>query len=382
MRVVLRGKVARGVARTLIGIGVVSILTATITIAYGYVSGWRICAATRIESANGIESLESARLGGVEQTIYLRGWDRDKPVLLFLHGGPGMPEMPLARDFGLRLEEHLVVVHWDQRGAGNSCTAAASDDSLNLEQYLADTLELTNLLRGRFGVEKIYLVGHSWGSVLGVLTAQRHPELFHAYVGIGQVVNMQRGEEISYRFVVERAEAENNEEALEELASVHPPYSSTQELMIQRSWLSHYHGDLLAGGGLAKIASAVLKSPEYGLGKKLSIYGCAMNSLDQAWGDLQKIDFLRDVPRLDLPVYFFVGRHDYNTPFELVEEFYEALEAPHKEIVWFENSAHAPNLEEPDRYQEILVRKVLAKMIGISERSIDGTEEGIPHAEF
>lgn len=363
--------VRRWLVRGLIGIvvvGIVGIILAEMAVGYASLAGRRIASSTRIDTPNGIESLEIVEIGGVDQTIYLRGHDRSKPVLLFLHGGPGAPEMPVARSFGLRLEAHFVVVHWDQRGAGNSCTSEIPDESLNLEQFLADTLELTNQLRSRFGVEKIYLVGHSWGSVLGVITVQRHPELFHAYIGMGQVVNMRRGEEISYRFVLDRAKAEGNEKALDELATVHPPYSSTRELMVQRGWLGHYHGDFFEGGGLMKFVSAILLSPEYTLGKKLSFYGCTMNSLDQAWDDLQGIDFIRDVPRLDLPVYFFVGRHDYNTPFELVEEFSNALEAPHNEIVWFENSAHMPNLEEPDLYQDMLIQKVLPDTIRAAAR--------------
>ena len=125
---------------------------------------------------NGIESLENVEMGGVEQTIYLRGHDRNNPVMLFVHGGPGVPETAVARTFGLRLEEHFVVVHWDQRGAGNSCSPDVPDESLRLQQYLTDTAELVNLLRSRFGVEKIYLVGHSWGSILGVLIAELRNE--------------------------------------------------------------------------------------------------------------------------------------------------------------------------------------------------------------
>ena len=353
----------RLLTRGLIGIGVLALVLVAGALLYGSISEWRLATSTRIDAPNGIESLESVEIGGVEQTIYLRGHDRNNPVMLFVHGGPGVPETGVARTFGLRLEEHFVVVHWDQRGAGNSCSPDVPDESLRLEQYLTDTAELVNLLRSRFGVEKIYLVGHSWGSILGVLIAERHPELFHAYVGMGQVVDMKRGEDISYRFVLDRAQAEGNEKALEELASIHPPYATTQELLAQRAWLSHYHGDVYGGGGTSELVRGILFSPEYSISKKLSFYGCAINSVDQAWSDVQQIDFIRDVPQLEVPVYFFAGRHDYNTPFELVEEFSRTLEAPHNEIVWFENSAHSPNLEEPDRYQEILIQKVLPETL-------------------
>jgi pimeloyl-ACP methyl ester carboxylesterase len=314
---------------------------------------------TRIETENGIESKELVELGGVSQSIYLRGQDRNKPVLLFLHGGPGAPSTPMVREFGLRIEESFVVVHWDQRGSGNSCSSEIPDDSLQLEQYLADTLQLVNLLRSRFDTEKIFLVGHSWGSVLGVMIAQRHPELFHAYVGMGQVVDMVRNEEISYRFVVDRAKQEGNAKAIRELETIRPPYANREDLMLQRSWLGHYHGDFLAGDALEKFALAILFSPEYSFQKKFSFYSCMLNSLDRAWSDLDHINFIETARRLDLPVFFFAGRHDYNTPFELVQEYFDVLEAPRKEFFWFENSAHSPNLEEPERYQEILIDQIL-----------------------
>ncbi len=353
--------VLRWLRRGVIGSLALVLVLLAVALLYRSASQWRTAAATRIEKENGIESLEAVELGGVEQWIYLRGHDRSKPVLLFLHGGPGTSEMPLARDFGLRLEEHFVVVHWDQRGAGKSCTSEIPNDSLRLPQYLADTAELVELLRRRFGVEKIFLLGHSWGSVLGVLTVQRQPELFHAYVGLGQVVDIRRGEEISYRFVLDRAKAEGNAKALEELATVRPPYSSMDDLMLQRNWLSHYRGDVLEGGAIRKIVQAVLFAPEYSALDAISFYGCVVNSLDQAWDDLANIDFVHQAPRLEVPVYFFTGRHDYNTPFELVEDYYEILEAPHKEIVWFENSAHMANLEEPDRFQDLLIQKLLPR---------------------
>jgi pimeloyl-ACP methyl ester carboxylesterase len=313
-----------------------------------------------IEGPNAIAALEEIELGGVPQWLLVRGRDRSKPVLLYLHGGPGSAFMPFARQFSSRLEEHFVVVHWDQRGAGKSCTDAVPDESLNLEQFLADTLELVHQLRGRFGVEKIFLLGHSWGSVLGVLTVQRHPELFHAYVGLGQMVNLDRNEEISYRFVVERARAEGNQEALDELEAIRLPYESVGDLFTQRQWLSHYRGDFYAGGSMARMARDTLLAREYTLVEKMRFLPCAVNTLEQAWDDLQELDFLRDVDRLDVPVYFFAGRHDYNTPSELVVEWAEQLQAPRLEIVWFENSAHMACIEEPERFQDELIDRVLA----------------------
>ena len=319
----------------------------------------RRLSSTRIETPNGIESLEVVEIGGARQTIYLRGHDQDKPVLLFMHGGPGAASIAFARNYGLRLEEEFVVVHWDQRGAGSSCSSDVPNESLNLEQYLTDTLELVNFLRARFNTEKITLIGHSWGSVLGVMTVQRHPELFHAYVGMGQLVDTLRNEEVSLRFVRESARTEGNEQAIRELSAIQPPYDNNADLMLQRGWLSHYHGDSVEGNVLADAARSIIFNPEYSTGTKLSFYSCMMNSLKHAWGYLEHLDFIESAKELDVPVFFFAGRHDYNTPFELVEEYFEVLEAPSKEIVWFENSAHSPNEEESDRYQKVLIERIL-----------------------
>jgi len=153
----------------------------------------------QIEGDNAIASLESVQIGGIEQWLSIRSEDKSNPILLYLHGGPGMGYIPLASDFSSLIEKRFVVVHWDQRGGGKTCGSDTPNSTLNIEQYLTDTFELVNYLRKRFNQQKIYLVGHSWGSVLGVKMAQGYPELFHAYVGLGQVVDMNRGETISYQ---------------------------------------------------------------------------------------------------------------------------------------------------------------------------------------
>jgi len=192
--------------------GVLILILVTAGSGLGY-RAWKqssIRAATAIESNRGIESLELIELNGSIQWIYLRGHDTANPVLLFLHGGPGTVELPVARQFGLEVEKHFTVVHWDQRGAGKSRSEVFAESDLTVRTHLDDTLALVNQLRARFDQDKIYLVGHSWGSVLGTLIVRDHPDLFHAYVGMGQVVNMLDNETVSLRFVRERAEAEGN----------------------------------------------------------------------------------------------------------------------------------------------------------------------------
>lgn len=319
--------------------------------------------ATQITTPDGIDTLETVTLGGTQQWIHLRGHDRANPVLLFLHGGPGSPEMAAGRAFGLEVEEHFTVVHWDQRASGKSRREKYDDASLTLAQYLSDTLELINHLRARFDQDKIYLVGHSWGSGLGVLAARDHPELLHAYVGIGQIVNMVENEHLSWEFTMEMARQEGNDEALRELEGLKPPYTGNmKELFIQRKWLTHF-GGAFYGITMDELGEIMWASPEYSVLDLVAFYRGSMDVPKKMWSEVGAIDFFTQAPKLDVPVYFFTGRHDYNAPFELAERYYETLEAPHKEMVWFENSGHFPNLAEADRYQTMLIEKVLAETL-------------------
>src|SRR2546423_11087796 len=163
-----------------------------------------------ITSPNGIASLEKVRLGGVGQWVQIRGEDRTEPILLFLHSGPGFPEMPFSH-VNAELEKEFVVVQWDQRGAGKSYSSSIPESSMTIEQFIADTHELVQFLLQRFGRTKLMLVAHSWGSIVGALTVAKYPELFSAYVGISQAVNAPESERAMYRFALETAASQGSE---------------------------------------------------------------------------------------------------------------------------------------------------------------------------
>ncbi len=334
---------------------------------FRFVGQQRVAAQTRIQIEGGVESLERVTLGGIPQSILLRGWDRRNPILLFLHGGPGFPETAVSRLFSTELEKHFTVVHWDQRGAGKSYRFGEDRSAWTIQDYVDDTHELIELLLHRFGKERLFLVGHSWGSVLGMRTARDHPEQLHAFVGIGQVVNWREQEEISYRWVVERARSAGNIEAQQELATIRPPYQHPSEMWMERKWLAHFGGDFYDAEGMRKFVLAGALSPHYSVLDGLRFAQGIGAPLEMWQNEIQETDFFRTIPRVDVPVYFFAGRRDYNTPFELVERYAEALEAPHKEMVWFERSAHSPNLEEPDLFQAEMVSRVLAKTLASAD---------------
>jgi pimeloyl-ACP methyl ester carboxylesterase len=319
-----------------------------------------------IRTRNGVSSLEQVILGGVKQWVLIRGEDASNPILLFLHGGPGTPMTPVAHHFGRPLERHFVVVHWDQRGAGKSYSPAIPEQSFTIEQFLSDTYELVELLRARFGVERICLIGHSWGSVLGIMTVQRHPELFHAYVGMGQVTDERRSEHIGLQYVRDQARELGNQQALQELAGL-DPLDQLKDAVIQRKWLSRFGGDFYDGKALPFLNDfdrrwvwSALRSPEYSWLDLLRFQLGFSKALRSLFREFKQVNFMRTAARLEIPVYFFMGRHDHNKHPELVNEYYEMLEAPRgKHMVWFERSGHSPCLEEPEQFANAMISRVL-----------------------
>ncbi len=317
-----------------------------------------------ISAPEGIESMETVNLGGVDQQIYLRGYDQSNPVLLFLHGGPGASEMVPLRHYNRALEDYFVVVHWDQRGTGKSFSNTIPHDSINLDQIVNDSIELTQKLRERFSEEKIFLAGHSWGSIVGVHAVDRNPEYYYAYAGVGQAVNFVQAEKISYQFTLDRARALDNQRALEELEEIGPPpYTGddfAERIGVQRKWLFRFGGEVYGETDNTRYMLGLLQmhlfAPEYSVTDIVNLVRGSNLSSRLMWDDLLATDLPEQVAELEIPVYFLTGRHDYVTVFEKVEKYYEILHAPHKELVWFETSAHSPNFEEPEEFVRELLR--------------------------
>jgi len=344
-------RVRRWLVRLAKGLGV---LAGAVALALGL---WSLVpTGTRaIPGEHAIAEIQRVELGGFPQAVLLRGVDRRNPVLLYVHGGPGSAQLPIARLYSGELEKHFVVAHWDQRGAGASC-AGVDWSTLSLERIVADAVELSEKLgQGK----KIFLIGQSWGSLVGALAAERRPDLFHAYVGLGQLVHRDRQEQISYDWVVEQARRAGDAKALGELRTIHPPYSSQREFELQRGWLGHYHGEIYDHERAREVLPAAIFGREYSLGTRLRYESCFERSLEVLLRDRLHVDLLAGIPRLDVPVFSFVGRHDYNTPWALVEEWASRLRAPRLELVWFEDAGHFLAIEAPEEFQARLLEKLL-----------------------
>lgn len=310
---------------------------------------------------NSISVIEKVHLGGLDQYIIIRGADAAKPVMLFLHGGPGNPEFAFMKHFNPNIEKDFVMVYWEQRGAGKSYSKDIPVESMNIQQFIADTRELSEYLAKRFSQEKIYIMGHSWGSLLGILTAYEHPELFWSYFGIGQACYQFKGEQISYEWAKEQAYKHNDSKAIKNLEGLTFPDSlaSNKEwidyLMAERRYVNIYGGgttrDITKMWPLVKI---VLKANEYTVGEKLNFMNGAMFSLEHLWNEVINANLLNDIDSMQIPVYLFHGKHDYTTPYSVAEEFFNQLKAPKKAFFTFEHSAHSPVFEEAEKFNAIV----------------------------
>lgn len=313
---------------------------------------------------NSLAVLERVRINETRQWVLIRTENVANPVVLFLHGGPGTSELTLNRRNTRPLEKHFTVVNWDQRGAGKSFAAGSDRARMTRTQFVDDVIALSIHLSERFEQKRILLVGHSWGSVIGMLAAARRPELFHAYVGIGQMSRMAESERLSYAWTLERARDAGDKAAVAKLTEIGPPpYTGNwrPKFMTERRLLGkfggEYHGSRIGAFGV--VLETLMFSREYTALDRINffrgIYGC----LDALFGELYRTDLFAEVPKVDIPIYFCLGRHDHEVPSELSAKYFEALKAPRKQLVWFENSAHLPNTEEREKFNRFMIETVL-----------------------
>lgn len=310
-------------------------------------------------SADVVSTLERLRIGGADQWVLERSEDLSNPVVLFLHGGPGTSQLTSNRRNTRALERWFTVVNWDQRGAGKSYAALRDTAAMNLDQFVDDTHELTVHLLEKFGADHVVLVGHSWGSVVGALSVARRPELYSCYVGIGQVADMARGEELSYRWALDQARRRNDHRAIRSLERIGPPpYTGDwqKKTITERAHVARFGGEVHSSrfGAMGMVVRNLLLSREYTLRDRVNYFRGITGSMKCLWPELLEVDLFTRVPEMEVPVFFMEGRHDWEVPSVLSARYFEALRAPSKRLVWFENSGHLPNAEERDRFNRIM----------------------------
>lgn len=303
-----------------------------------------------------INILDKVILGEMEQWILARGNNKDNPILLFLHGGPGLPMMPFHQHFQSEIEEKYVVVHWDQRGTGKSYSEDIPSESMNLSQILSDAHQLVSILKQRFCKDKIYLAGHSWGSIIGINLVNLYPEDFYGFISIGQVVDYSKSLNISRNFALEEAKMQDCQEAVNELKVVgESPVNDDTKLSVILKNVRRFGGNMHKEVNFLSIAKNCKEYTESDLNnvpKGLSF------SDKYLWNEVISTNIMDTIIDSKIPIYFFCGKYDYMTPTILVEEYYKKIDTSFKKIVIFENSAHFPYIEEPNRFAEEIVKIV------------------------
>ena len=301
-----------------------------------------------------IVELEKIEIGGMDQWILVRGNNRNNPILLWLHGGPGAAQMPVYK-YTADLEKEFVVVHWDQRGAGKSNPKDFDENTMTIQQFINDTHELTQYLKKKFMQEKIYLLGHSWGTQIGIEMAFKYPEDYFAYIGMSQLVDPKRGNEIAYNWLMEKVKEKGNQKDTKTLVDIGlPPYKEHDRFVKFINMVNRFGGSFDLS--MLNLAWTALQAPEYELKDYMAWINGANRGSGPMWEETQKINTIEQFNKIDIPVYFFSGKNDYNTPLKLVEEYYEVLQTKKKDLVIFENSAHTPCFNETEKFNLELFR--------------------------
>ncbi len=315
-----------------------------------------------------INLLEKVEIGGMQQWIMANGKSSDLPVLLWLHGGPGAAQMPVARYFNHHLEEDFIVVHWDQRGAGKSNPRDFDESTMTVEQYIADVHHMTQFLKKKFCREKIYLLGHSWGSQLGMLATKRYPDDYLAYIGTGQVVHHYKAHRKAFRELKTRIKKENHTKDLEKLEALQPPpYINHSDYISFIKLLDRYQMNMNINMG--KMARVALFSEAYSPGDLIRWLRGASRGSGPMWDESQGWDILKRTPNIEIPCYFISGENDFNTPAILVEQMLQQPQAPahHKHFI-IPGAGHAPFLSKPEKFASIMKEIIFLEQKGYADK--------------
>ena len=307
-----------------------------------------------------IAKFERLDIGGVTQSILIRGKNIKNPVLLYLHGGPGSGIIGQAKA-NADLEEHFTVVYWDQYGASKSYTPFLNLQHLTIEQFINDGHELTQYLKQKLSKDKITLLGHSWGSILSMHLAYKYPDDYDALINVGQVVNFRNNFKGAYEYAHSKAKENNNLEAIQELEAVHGfwdlenPAELLSQLSVSSKWLIQFGGYYHEKSDLSgwydspfNTEFTIFDGVPWLLGQSTSVSIMFPELFEKVALDIQ-------ITELQIPYYLLMGKSDYNTPWYMAEEYFNKLQTPQKELYWFYQSGHEPMEEEPEKFNNTLI---------------------------
>ncbi len=320
------------------------------------------------EIPGSIAELSTVDIGGHDLHLMIRGRSIDNPVLLFLAGGPGGSEMGAMRNHLPGLEEHFTVVTWDQRGTGKSYDELDPTDTYTLDSIVDDTIAVTNHLRNRFGQDRIYLLGQSWGSTLGVLAIQEQPDLYAAFIGAGQMVSQLETDTIFYTDTLAWAQTNGDAGLVDDLLAIGaPPYD---RMLDYETALAYEHDvypyDHRANSeGEGGFSENFLVS-EYTLIDQVHLLGAFVDTFSVLYPQLQDIDFRETATDFKVPMFFVQGANEAGGRADVFADWYPMIDAPIKDLSVLDTSGHRPLFEQPDEFVGYMVDTVLAMTTDIN----------------
>jgi pimeloyl-ACP methyl ester carboxylesterase len=326
---------------------------------------------------NSISEKIFVEINGVEQGMFIKGENRNNPVLLFLHGGPGIPEYFLTEKYKTGLEKYFTVCYWEQTGGGLSYHSDISGDKITVQRLVLDTVAVTNYLRERFSQDKIFLMGHSWGAFLGIQVAAVNPDLYYAYIGVSQISNTAKSETMAYDYMIEQFTTNGNTSKVNKFKkyNIHNNSSVIYEYMTSAMRDNSMHE--LGIGTMRDMNSVVtgvffpiMNFKAYTLSEKINIWRAKsfLSRSTELHQELIDTDLSKTVTELEIPVYILAGRYDYTVNYDLQKNYFDKINAPKKGFYTFENSAHSPMFEEPERFIEIMVNDVLNGNVNLTDK--------------
>ena len=307
-----------------------------------------------------INTLEAIQAGGTIQWIRIRGADASNPVLLLIQQGPGLPMINEARRFEhiLGLEQAFTVIYWDQRGCGRSLRRRQDRAGLSVAAMAGDTVSLLELLRNRFG-GKTQVVGFSFGATVGAYAAAQRPDLVATLVAVGMDIDGAAAATVAYDFALAGARQRGNRRAIRQLQAIGPPpHLSPDQFATRVRWAATF-GGVTTGetyGTLARgLLASLVRSPDYKAADVIRTLRGISATQAALLPELATMDLARTLPRLEVPVVMVQGRHDQVAPGAAAQRYASSLQAPGKRLVWFDNSAHTPHLDEPGKFRDLLL---------------------------
>ncbi|NEU31243.1 alpha/beta hydrolase [bacterium LRH843] len=309
----------------------------------------------KIEGVNSISVLKSIEINGTKLEVMIRSADKSNPIVIFIHGGPGSSEIPYVRKYQDLIEEHFTIVHYDQRGSGKSFHFFEDYSNITTVKHVDDLLALTEYVKKEFFQEKVILIGHSFGTYIGLQAASKYPENYAAYIGIGQVSNMIDSEMDSLEFTIHQAQQAGNQKDVDQLEFLRDSIIKG-EALTPRNMVRKYGGAARLINDNMDYFNGFLTSPEYNLLDVVRYFKGISATQEILLEEEKENDITTIVDRLDIPLYFVMGKDDYMTSTNAAKVYYDTLDAPIKDFVVFEHSAHYPQFEEKTLFADWLIK--------------------------